>query len=84
VSWQRAQLLGEVITVLKGPCGVPFEIAESSRLAEDLMLDSVGLLALALNLEKHYQVRLADDPKAPPQTVGDIVDLLEKTLAGGA
>ena len=78
----RDQLLSEVIKVLEGPCGVPFEIAESSRLGEDLQLDSVGLLALALNLEKHYQVRLPDDPNAPPETVGDIVDLLEKTLKG--
>ncbi len=80
----REQLLSEVSAVLRGPCGVHFEIAEDSRLGEDLQLDSVGLLALALNLEKRYEVRLPDDPNAPPQTVGDIVDLLERTLKGKA
>lgn len=78
--WQRSQLLAQVTKVLKGPCGVADEIAESSRLAEDLHLDSVGLLALAVSLENHYKVRLPDDPTHPPQTVGDIVDLLAKNL----
>lgn len=79
---RREQILREVVAVLRGPCGVPFEIFEGSRLGEDLQLDSVGLLALALNLEKRYEVRLPDNPGSPPQTVGDIVDLLEKTLRG--
>lgn len=84
MAGQREQIFQEVASVLRGPCGVPFEIFESSQLGEDLQLDSVGLLALALNLEKRYKVRLLDDPSSPPQTVGDIVDLLEKTLKGKA
>lgn len=81
--WQRSQLLAQVVKILRGPCGVADEIAESSRLAEDLHLDSVGLLALAVSLENHYRVRLPDDPGHPPQTVGDIVDLLERHLPEG-
>jgi acyl carrier protein len=84
MAFERGQLLQEVTLVLKGPCGVLFEVAESSRLAEDLQLDSVGLLALALNLEKRFQVRLPEDPSAPPETVSDIVDLLERTLGGAS
>lgn len=84
MAFERGQLLQEVTLVLKGPCGVLFEVAESSRLAEDLQLDSVGLLALALNLEKRFQVRLPEDPSAPPETVSDIVDLLERTLGGSS
>jgi acyl carrier protein len=80
---ERSQLLQEVTGVLRGPCGVLPEIRESSRLAEDLQLDSVGLLALALNLEKRFQVRLPDNPETPPQTVGDLLDLLESVLKKG-
>jgi acyl carrier protein len=79
----RSQLLAQVTRVLKGPCGVVDEIVESSRLAEDLHLDSVGLLALAVSLENHYRVKLPDDPTNPPQTVADIVDLLERHLPTG-
>ena len=78
----RGQLFQEVSRVLKGPCGVLPEISESSRLAEDLQLDSVGLLALALNLEKRFKIHLPESSSAAPETVGDIVDLLEQTLKG--
>lgn len=76
----RSQLLQEVVRILRGPCGVPFEIVESSRLVEDLLLDSVGMLALAVSLENHFRVRLPDASQAPPATVAELLDLLERTL----
>ena len=77
---ERSLLLAEVVKVLRGPCGIDQEIGEASRLGEDLKLDSVGLLSLAINLENHYRVRLPDSSEQPPETVGDIVDLLQQTL----
>lgn len=76
----RGALFEQVLRVLRGPCGVVEEIAESSRLAEDLQLDSVGLLALAVSLENHYKVRLPDNPAQPPETVADVLDLLQRGL----
>lgn len=81
MSDPREALAEQVFKVLRGPCGVVETFDESSRLAEDLHLDSVGLLALAVSLENHYKVRLSDDPTDPPATVGDVVDLLEQALA---
>ncbi len=78
----REALFEQVLKVLRGPCGVVAEVAEGSRLAEDLQLDSVGLLALAVSLENHYKVRLPDNPTDPPQTVGDVLDLLQRGLEG--
>ncbi len=78
----RQEIFDEVSKVLTSFCGVDHDILESSRLAEDLQLDSVGLLSLAVNLENHYRIRIADDPTTPPQTVGDVIDLLEKALSG--
>ncbi len=37
-------------------------------------------MALAVGLENHYRVKLQDDPGQPPQTVGEIVDLVQQTL----
>lgn len=78
----REQLLEETCAVLRGPCGVPGEISEASLLTEELRLDSVGMLSLAVNLENRFKVRLPDQPEMPPQTVGDVVDLLESSLRG--
>lgn len=47
---------------------------------EDLELDSVGLLCLAVGLENHYRVKLEENPEEPPATVEDVVNLLAKAL----
>ena len=49
-------------------------------MVEDLELDSVGLLCLAVGLENRYRVKLEENPEEPPATVADVVDLLEKAL----
>ena len=48
------------------------------RLAEDLGLDSVGLLTLAVEVEDHFRVCLDADEEAAIRTVGD----LERVLLG--
>lgn len=78
----RDELFEATCAVLRGPCGVPGEISQSSLLAEELRLDSVGMLSLAVNLENRFKVRLPDQPESPPETVGDVVDLLEISLRG--
>jgi len=71
----------EVIrSLLKGPCGVQEPVRTESRLVEDLGLDSVGMLALAVGLENHYQMRLGEDPDNPPETVADVMELLSVRL----
>lgn len=80
MSLAREQLLAETRRVLKSSCGVDGEIAEDSRLGEDLRLDSVGMLSLAVNLENRYRIRLVDDPASPPRTVGDVLDILEQAM----
>lgn len=78
----RQELLSETSQLLTSACGVQETITESSRLGEDLHLDSVGMLSLAVNLENRYRVRLVDDPSSPPETVGDVLDLLQQALRG--
>lgn len=76
----RNELFDTVCQVLKGPCGVTSTISSQSRLVEDLELDSVGLLCLAVGLENHYRVKLEENPEEPPATVEDVVNLLAKAL----
>lgn len=74
------ELLKAVVETLKGPCGVTLEVERDSRLVEDLKLDSMGLLALAVGLENKFRVRLGDPPEGPPAKVCDVVDLLGQAL----
>lgn len=69
-----------VYEVLRGPCGVSIGITPQSRLVEDLELDSVGMLCLAVGLENKFRVKLEENPDEPPDTVADVVDLLEHAI----
>ena len=55
------------------------------RLVEDLRLDSLGLLTLAVEVEDHFRVCLSADDEAAIRTVGDLERvLLGKLAASGA
>lgn len=79
----RPGLFEQIVEVLRGPCGVKSEISVGSRLVEDLELDSVGLLCLAVGLENKYRVKLQEHPEEPPATVADLMALLEEALSSG-
>jgi acyl carrier protein len=53
------------------------------RLIEDLRLDSVRLLTLAMEVENHFQVRLDELDEGAIETVGDLVATVRKKLDDG-
>lgn len=69
-----------LVTILKTHCRVTTEFQPELRLAEDLGLDSIGLLTLAVELENHYRVRLEENPEAPPATLGELAKLVRVRL----
>lgn len=77
---ERHELLEEVRAVLRGPCGVTVKVTESSRLMEDLNLDSVAMLSLVVGLENRLRIKLEEDPESPPETVAQILDLIQERL----
>jgi len=54
------------------------DLAPEMRLVEDLDLDSLKTLTLALEVENHFRVCL--DPDAAIETVGDLVDAIRERL----
>lgn len=76
----QENLLQIVTDTLRSSCGVKDEISSESELLEDLKLDSMGMLALAVNLENQFRIQLPEDPENPPETVNDVVLLLEQAL----
>ena len=57
------------------------EIRSEHRLQEDLGLERIQLLALALHLENTFQIFLDEAPEAPPETVADVARLVAARLA---
>lgn len=52
------------------------------RLVEDLELDSLGALTLAVEVENRFRIRLDPDVEAKIETVGDLVDVVGRLRAG--
>ena len=77
----RDELFESIQAILAGPCGVGDSIQPGSHLFDDLGLDSMGLLALAVSLENEHKIRLDEDADSPPQTVNEVLDLLQLRLA---
>jgi acyl carrier protein len=55
-----------------------------ARLVEDLRLDSLRLLTLAVEVENRFRVALDEEDEAEIETVGDLADTVARKLAGGA
>jgi len=65
---------------LRQQCRVTLPITVETRLREDLGLDSLALLTLAVAAEDHFRICLNEDPESPPTTVGEFVALVESRL----
>lgn len=72
------EILGEIAEVARIHLGWDGDLQPSLRLVEDLELDSLKSLTLALELENHFRVRL--DQEAGLVTVGDLVAAIERHL----
>jgi acyl carrier protein len=55
-------------------------ITDASRLQDDLGLDSMTLLSLALEVENFLGCALEEDPEHPPLTVGALIELVVTRL----
>jgi acyl carrier protein len=61
----------------------PADLDDAKGLREGLGLDSVDVVSIVLQIERHYRVRLSQEELAKLTTVGDMLDLLQAKLAAG-
>ena len=54
------------------------EITKESRIKEDLGADSLDILQLLMTIEEDHGITIPDEELATFETVGDILDFLEK------
>ncbi len=60
--------------------GVAGEIRPAARLIEDLALDSLRLLALAVEVENRFRVKIDPDDEAQIRTVADLAAVVRRKL----
>jgi acyl carrier protein len=62
----------------------PSEVELSAHLIDDLDLDSIDLVDLAVSLEQERGIKLDEEELKSVRTVGDAVDAVRAALARGA
>jgi acyl carrier protein len=78
---KAAQILRDIETLAREKLDYTGELEPKQRLVEDLQLDSLRLLTLATEVEDHFLVCLDESDEAVLETVGDLVQMVERKLA---
>lgn len=76
----KGNVFATIERVLREECRVEAPLGPATRLQEDLGLDSVRMLTLAVELENHYRIVLGEDPDNPPRTLGELAALVEDRI----
>lgn len=58
------------------------EVSESSRFAQDLEWDSLTVLDFVANIEDEFDVLISMNMQAEIETVGQLVDAVDKLVEG--
>lgn len=58
-------------------------LEHETRLIEDLRLDSLKMLALAVEVENRFRICLSESDERSIETVGDLVTVVSSRLAEG-
>ncbi len=78
-----AEILSQLAEIARQKLDYDGELTVRSRLVEDLELDSIRLLTLAMEVEDHFRICLDEDDEAGIVTVADLVDVVRRKLADG-
>ena len=76
----RPQILDAIRELARSKLDYEGDLQPESRLVEDLELDSIRLLTLAMEVEDHFEICLDEDDEAGIETVADLLALVEKKL----
>lgn len=76
---ERASVLNDVRRVLHEHLSIA-DVDETTHLFRDLELDSIQQLTLVVELENHFKICFDQGDEADIETIGDVVDAVEKRL----
>ena len=84
-SSSRVEILDEIRRLMQSLFELePSTITEASRLADDLDLDSIDAIDLIIKMQELTGQKVEPKALAGVRTVGDVLDLVERLLAGRA
>jgi len=77
------EILAGIAGVAQDHLGWEGPLSPEMRLVEDLRLDSIRLLTLAVEVENYFRVRLDEQDEEGIATVGDLAATVRRKLAAG-
>lgn len=77
------EVLAVIAEVAREHVGFTGELRRELRLVEDLELDSLKALTLAVEVENRFRIRLDPEVEARIETVGDLVDTVVGLVGDG-
>ena len=81
----KEEILKEISSVLETEFEVePSKLVPGARLYEDLDLDSIDAVDLVVRLQQRTGIKVVADDFKTIRTLGDVVEVIEKLLAGQA
>ncbi len=80
----RSQTLAKVLETIAPFNKKGVEVTESTRFAQDLEWDSLTVLDFVANIEDEFDVIISMNMQAEIETVGQLVDALERLTAARA
>lgn len=78
---QDHEILEAITSVARDKLDLERELKVDMRLVEDLELDSIRLLTLAMEIEDRFEICLDEDDEESIVTVADLVDVVRRKLA---
>src|SRR5689334_9540481 len=82
-KWTEKEIEAEVCRAAADQAGVSANgVTRESRLTEDIGFDSLDVTEMMMKLEDTFDLKVGDDQfeADPPQSVGDVVRIVEKAL----
>ncbi len=75
------EILHAISEVARDKLDLEVELHRDMRLVEDLQLDSIRLLTLAMEVEDRFEICLDEEDEEAIVTVADLLDVVGKKLA---
>ena len=77
-------MLAEIERLAKEKIGWTGRLEPSMRLVEDLRLDSIRNLALAVEIENHFRISIEEEEEDALVSVGALVEVVVRKLRQGS
>jgi acyl carrier protein len=81
----RETIRQTLVEMLENDKGEKFpEFDDAKNLRDELGLDSLDVVSVVSQIERHYRIRLSHEELQTLVTVGDVLDLLQAKLTAAA